>query len=370
MKMLFACVFSLGLPARRAVLVASAIILLLNVDPGVSATPPVAPRQPWVGSPGICETTRHIMARNTAQLGSSTRPFRPARKHPVGRMEDANLLADAASSDVPSVGGSPGESAPVSAAQSSGINFTGATLTDTGAFPPDSMGGVGPSQVIVAVNGRIRSFNKSTGVADGVLNVDTDVFFNSVLTPPATNNFTSDPRIRYDRLSGRWFVVMIDVPQKSGAIPNRIMIAVSGAGVITPSTLWTFFQFEQDVPTPTSHTDNGKFADYPTLGIDANAVYVGVNIFATRGLGSFSSTTAFVIRKSSLLTGGPIVVTPFRGLASNSPNDSGPFTPQGVDNYDPAATEGYIIGVSSRLLGQLALHHHNQFDQLSFFQLL
>ena len=48
-------------------------------------------------------------------------------------------------------------------------NFTGATLADTGAFPPDSMGTVGPSQFIVAVNGRIRSFNKTTGVADGVV---------------------------------------------------------------------------------------------------------------------------------------------------------------------------------------------------------
>jgi hypothetical protein len=81
------------------------------------------------------------------------------------------------------------------------VNFTGATLNDTRSFPPDSMGAAGPAQYIVAVNGRIRSFDKQTGVADGVINVDTDVFFNSVMAPPATNNFTSDPRIRYDRLS-------------------------------------------------------------------------------------------------------------------------------------------------------------------------
>src|SRR5262249_47194245 len=82
--------------------------------------------------------------------------------------------------------------------QTTGLSFTGATLSDTGAFPPDSMGDVGPTQYIVAVNGRIRSFNKTTGVADAALNLDTDVFFSSVMSSnPGT--FTSDPRIRYDR---------------------------------------------------------------------------------------------------------------------------------------------------------------------------
>jgi len=31
--------------------------------------------------------------------------------------------------------------------------------------------------------------------------------------------------------------------------------------------------------TATSVADTGKFADYPTLGVDANALYIGVNIF-------------------------------------------------------------------------------------------
>src|SRR5947209_8264245 len=78
-----------------------------------------------------------------------------------------------------------------------GSNFTGATLTDTGAFPPDSMGAAGPSQFVVFVNGRIRTFNKATGAADGVLNADPDVFFASVTTPvvaPVVLDFTSDPQ--------------------------------------------------------------------------------------------------------------------------------------------------------------------------------
>ena len=72
-----------------------------------------------------------------------------------------------------------------SLAQTLGTSFNGATgPTETGAFPPDDMGAVGPTQYILFVNGRLRSFTKSTGVADGVLNVSPDAFFASVITPP------------------------------------------------------------------------------------------------------------------------------------------------------------------------------------------
>ena len=61
--------------------------------------------------------------------------------------------------------------------------------------------------------------------------------------------------------------------------------------------------------------------------------------------GSFTRTDAAVVRKSSVTSGGPIVVTLFPGLATGT--GAGPYTPQGVDNFDPAATEGYFIGVDN-----------------------
>jgi len=305
---------------------------------------------PWTGEPGVTETTADIMARSEGYVRPPKLAWKTPKKRPRGRINFENLLDSPNSLE--SIEEPVGEPQP--AGQSSGLSFTGATLFDTLAFPPDSMGAAGPSQFIVAVNGRIRSFNKSTGIADGVLNVNPDVFFQSVMTPPVTNNFTSDPRIRYDRLSGRWFIIIIDVPGQAGALPNRIMIAVSDSGIITPSSVWTFFQFQQDLVAPTHMKDTGKFADYPTLGIDANALYIGVNLFGTRGLGSFDNTTAFVVRKSSLLSGGPIVTTAFRRLVGNG-TQGGPYTPQGVDNYDPAATEGYLIGVDSAYYGRLQL---------------
>ena len=238
--------------------------------------------------------------------------------------------------------------------QTPGLSFNGVTgPTETGAFPPDDMGAIGPTQYIVFVNGRLRSFNKTTGVADGVLNINPDAFFASVITPPLAGevSFTSDPRIRYDRLSGKWILVIIDVILNSstGATTraNRILIAYSNASTITGTTVWTFSQFVGEA---------NKFTDYETLGIDANALYIGTNMFSLAG--SFTGTNGYVINRSALLSGGAYTVYSFLGMAGNTVG-SGPFTPQGVDNFDYTATEGYFIGVNIGNLGSLTMRRVN-----------
>ncbi|MEA2173991.1 MAG: hypothetical protein QOD00_1583, partial [Blastocatellia bacterium] len=82
----------------------------------------------------------------------------------------------------------------------------------------------------------------------------------------------------------------------------------------------------------------------------ANALYIGGNMFGAVS-GSFTGTNAYVIRKSSVLSGGPVVTTAFRTLSDGTVQ--GPYAPRGVDNYNPAATEGYFIGVSIINFGEL-----------------
>lgn len=218
-------------------------------------------------------------------------------------------------------------------------SFNGVTGPDeTGAFPPDDMGAIGPTQFIVAVNGRIRSFNKTTGVADAALNVDPDIFFASVMTPisgSVTQVFTSDPRIRYDRYSARWIIVIIDVPlDASGNTPvaNRVLVATSNTSTISGSTVWTFSQFVGQAST---------FFDYPTLGLDINGIYIGGNMFSLAG--SFLRTNGYVINRANVMAGGAYTVYLFASLATTSV--AGPYTPQGVDNFDQSVTEGYFVGV-------------------------
>jgi hypothetical protein len=235
------------------------------------------------------------------------------------------------------------QNSPTDLPQTIGTTFNGFTSSSTnGPFPPDDMGAIGPTQYIVAVNGIIRSFNSTTGVADGVLNVNPNVFFTSVMTPPVASNFTSDPRIRYDRFSGRWIIIIIDVPGGAGALANKVLLAVSNSSTITPGTTWTFSSFLGEA---------GVFFDYPTIGIDVNAVYIGGNMFSLAG--AFLHTNGYVINRNNLVSGGPYTVYPFPNLAVGG--GAGPITPQGVDNFDITATQGYFIGVDNATFGTLML---------------
>ncbi|MBS0197876.1 MAG: immunoglobulin domain-containing protein [Planctomycetes bacterium] len=300
--------------------------------------------QPWTGEPGITETVAQIMAREPADTG----PLEPKTTGKPQRISaDRSVLPQ--SPDSPAVAAWPplppgvnpvterlsgyGQRSP----QVLGTSFNGVQLSETGALPPDTMGDVSPTQILVTCNGRIKVFSK-TGVL-GSLNAGLNTFFNSV----RNNSGTSDPYTRFDRTSGRWFIGAINV-----STPNRILLAVSSSDTITSTSSFTFFQFQQDLVGTSPNADTNQFADYPSLGVDANAVYMGCRMFNP----SFYNCSAWVIRKSSVLGAGPIVVTAFRSLIVGS---VGPDAPRGVNNDDPAATVGYFIGADAGALGRLAL---------------
>ena len=222
--------------------------------------------------------------------------------------------------------------------------------------PPDCMGDVGPTQICIASNNRFKWYAKPT-VCDNPLTTSTtsginslggeqvSVYIEDFFASVSGGSDVTDPHVHYDRLSERWFVVAINTASSS----NRIMIAVSSGPVISSTSSFTFYQFAHDANANLADPDRGQFCDYPTLGVDKNALYIGGLIFnATEG--TYIGSSAFVVRKSSLLTGGPIVYTPFRGLGSTT---SGIFCAQGVNSDDPAATQGYFLGVSASDFGVL-----------------
>jgi hypothetical protein len=343
-----------------ATLIVSAIATLIAI--GIAAAPAAAERTdlervgtPFTGSVGIRQTSAALM--RVESLHPSDRPQQPVLVEDHEGPERDGLGINPKSERVASVPVLPPEmltgyrrrgalnTEPFSP-QAIGPNFRAATLSGfnpTNSFPPDCDGAIGPQQYVVGVNGRIVSFSKTTGAQDGVLNLSTDNFFNSVRNGVST----SDPQVRYDRLSGRWFITIINV-----STPNRYLIGVSDAasnGVISPSTVWTFFFFVPATISPS--IGNTCLTDYPSLGVDAQALYMGGDEFCP----SFQQTDGFVIRKSSVLGSGPIVITTFRSLMSG-PSFVGPFAPRGVDNPDPAANEGYFIGVDGNSFGTLDMY--------------
>ncbi len=333
-------------PSRRAVrlaralgVLAAAIALIVGVllaPAGGSAVSSVPNQQPgaqvgspWHGEPGVTQTLGEIRQRqgraNEPEGGAPTvipppgeRSQHPAPGSPAPKVPAKAALAHNA--PTPTIG----------------TSFLSTTLAESGFIPPDTTGAVGPSQIVVPLNGRIKIFDKAGNTQ---FNVTLDTFFTSV-----RNGQTAfDSKVEFDRTSNRWFVTS----EVFGA-NNRIMIAVSSGPTLTDATSFTFFFFNQGTVIPARVAD---FADYPTLGVDANALYMGTNNFGSGGEDSYTSSSAFVIRKSSLLSGGPIVVTGFTTVAS--PGSAGAYTPQGVENDDPAATEGYFIGVDNAVFDQL-----------------
>lgn len=317
------------------------VVAALLASSAMSQNRPAGSQEaPWVGEKGITETVGAIMERQKLEpTFEAANPMltlkeeieverRHLRNHPrspaisqwppaTSRIASANL----------GLRGNPLLPQPV------GVNFLAIQSSDSGFIPPDTQGAVGTTQILCAANGRIRVFSK-TGVMGG-LDVTTNVFFNSVRNASTV----SDPRVRFDKHTNRWMVVAINVSR-----PNRILVAVSSGPTITNSASFTFFQFTQDTVTPAG--DTGRLADYPTLGIDEDALYVGTNMFSTT---AYTGSTGFVIRKSSVLGAGPIVVSAFRGIATGTVD--GPYTPQGVDNWEAGTNEGYFVGVGSTSFG-------------------
>lgn len=229
-------------------------------------------------------------------------------------------------------------------------NWNAVDLNSSNGWPPDSMGCVGPTNYLVMVNGRIRSFDLHGNL--GPLDLDTDSFFASVLPP---NYTTTDPRVKFDPFSGRWILVMDTYDFTNNKNDNPILVAYSDNASITASTVWTFFAFMDDSgATPVGDTND--FADYPTLGVDQNALYIGTNMFTTS---SFVGTTEFVIPKSQLFNSKTTTptVTAFREMGTSN---GGIYTPQGADNFVLTSQgTGYIVGIDLANEGVLDLYPVN-----------
>lgn len=221
------------------------------------------------------------------------------------------------------------------------INFVALTFNDCFETPPDSMGAVGPTQYIAFCNGRIRSFNKTTGQRDGGIDIGSDAFFSPVLP---SGSFAGDARIKFDRLSNTWIMIELDVPNSN--VPNHILFAISRNSTITPQSTWTFYS----IPASNYGAGEVPFIDYPTIGIDRNALYFGANIFGN----NFFTSAGWVVNKGALLQHQTLQAYAFPHLID--PNTgTGPVSPQGVTVFDYNSPYGYFLGVDANNSGLLAL---------------
>jgi hypothetical protein len=161
--------------------------------------------------------------------------------------------------------------------------FTGLPTT-----PADGNGAVGVNYFVEFVNGSFTVYNKSDGSA--VVQI-TDMDFWSNAGPNgggvgginfSSSDAISDPRVIYDPSCQRWFASQVKfnaTVADPSTLSDYYLLGVSDTD--DPSGAWHVFSF-------LSVTGAVQFADFPTLGVDASAVYLAGDMYhgETTTLGS------------------------------------------------------------------------------------
>lgn len=125
--------------------------------------------------------------------------------------------------------------------------------------PPDTMGAVGPNHFMEVVNQNVAIWSKDGGAY--LESTDAATFFGG-----SANINMADPRILYDQQCGRWVASMLDMGSQN------VLLAVSRSsdprGLTTTWDKYTLQFAEPDY-----------FTDSPTLGVDANGIYVAAYLY-------------------------------------------------------------------------------------------
>ena len=138
------------------------------------------------------------------------------------------------------------------------VSVAGATFS--GVYPPDTVGDVGPSHYVQAVNSsggaRVRVYNKSGVLQGSQFNME------SLATSGACTNGYGDPVVLYDAYTDRWWLTEFANPSTG----NYLCVYVSKTGNPTPAGGYWAYRLAMSA-----------FPDYPKYGIYPDALYLGTN---------------------------------------------------------------------------------------------
>lgn len=196
-----------------------------------------------------------------------------------------------------------------------GHSFEG--LPQTRFRPPDCALAVGPNDVLAAVNTSLAIYDKA-----GTLRrrwPDMTQFFQPVL-PSGAGLF--DPQVHYDHYDQRWIVVIA----ARRAAPRGSWMLLAASQTSDPLGRWWMWalDFNVDGSAPTAN-----WADYPMLGIDSQALFIGSNQFAFDG--GFSYGKVRILNKREIYAGAALRWWDFWNLTE--PDGSKAFTVQPCRHY-------------------------------------
>lgn len=175
------------------------------------------------------------------------------------------------------------------------------TIGATGWNPPDPYLAVGPNHVVVTVNMAVAFYTKAGALQfqAPLNNTGNPGFFETV----GAAGYTFDPKCVYDAYAGRFVVLALEV--YSGTGEAYIDIAVSDDS--DPNGVW----YKYRTPAVITIGAGTNWWDYPGLGYDAQAWYVGGNLFGFNGA-PYGGAGFRIFDKSSMLAGGAAVYSTLR----------------------------------------------------------
>src|SRR5262245_5536087 len=233
---------------------------------------------------------------------------------PISRAEIAGMVAR------------PAQVAPEvepTAAPNFATGFAG--IPATGWIPPDCTMAVGPAHVILAVNSSIAIYNKLGGPP--ILQRTLTQWFSNI----GQGLTIFDPKALYDQHAARW--VLLAAAFKTN--PNRSVFLLSVSASSNPMGPWRNYVFDamKDGNTPTNN-----WADFPSLGVDAHALYFTANMFAFGG--GFQYAKIRVVPKAGPYSGGAAPYWDF--VKMKNANNTMAFTIQPCHTFGAPQVE-YLV---------------------------
>ncbi|MDQ2966603.1 MAG: hypothetical protein M3R57_12230, partial [Chloroflexota bacterium] len=156
--------------------------------------------------------------------------------------------------------------------------------------PPDPWLAVGPDHIVQVVNTAMRIVDRQGQTQDELSLAE---FF---ATSPITRN--TDPRVIYDSLHGRWFLVELsfDCVWGGGATFGHGYLDFAISDNADPTTGWTTYSYVYPDAIP----------DYPGVGTSSDKVVISANVFPFVGVdcafGAFAGTDLTVLDWAQLKT--------------------------------------------------------------------
>ena len=273
-----------------AVTVAAGSLLAGSASTTVRAQAPSAPRLDRYGEVEL----RAVPPPDRASDGTRVKRFRHRDPAAFQRHKDlANGRRAGAFAAAPA-------RAPLSALANIAVSdagFDGMSLADGGAIPPDTQVAVGPDHIFEAVNTHVRIWSRQTNPPSQVFDADLGQFFGVSFFTTLTD-VVSDPRVRYDASTGRWYVSVVTLESLFGIGDFRLAVSQTS----DPAGKYTLYS--------SSFTD--AFPDFPSLGFNDDKLTLAANSY-TISTEQFLGSEFLVIKKSDVIAGVSSPATRFFG---------------------------------------------------------